>query len=602
MREELHVSPQMEARVTTHHHWFHSGDHSVLAHLDVPEKPARSGVVIVSPFGWDDICAYRPLRSLARSLASRGIPTLRFDLPGTGDSSGNALDHKLVAAWIRSVQDAVAELKAATGVPEVSLMGVRLGGMLALAAASAGTQVSSLILWGASATGRSLLRELRAFRNLEVTDRAEGEATPPHPVDGLEVAGFLLSRETESDLDAFAAVDLAPLPDLRVLLLTRDSLPHDNKLTQSLEKAGCQVTLKAGIGYQAMLAAPHEPIPFSRATEETIVEFLQPKTEDPQALGLAFREEFRDDRSCRVEEGVLETVLPLLYKGDSLFSILAQPANRSTSSEWGLLFMNAGGVRHIGPNCMWVAAARRWAARGIPSVRLDFQRVGESGGDQPASIASLHGEDLADQLSLAMNTMRSHLGCHRFIAVGLCSGAFAAFQSLIRNPAIRTAVLLNPRLFFWDPEIEPRRLAKRVGTGCADLGYWRRLVKGEIQPERIKQATRVAINTLVHIGRERQIPAEELAQAWRQVKRFQTRVTLVFADGEPLVEEMTNEKQLPPSDIPSIRCIRVGKTGHTFRALWAQQMVQDLMDREIDSTVQQDNVSPRVTERVRTLA
>ena len=46
--------------------------------------------------------------------------------------------------------------------------------------------------------------------------------------------------------------------------------------------------------------------------------------------------------------------------------------------------MNAGGVRHIGPNRMWVEAARRWAAQGIPSARVDFIRVGESDGDELA--------------------------------------------------------------------------------------------------------------------------------------------------------------------------------------------------------------------------
>jgi pimeloyl-ACP methyl ester carboxylesterase len=588
--------------VTTHHHWFRSGDHFVLGHIDVPKGPARLGVVIVPPFGWDDICAYRPLRSLARSLAAKGIPVLRFDLPGTGDSSGSALDHKLLGAWIQSVQDAVAELKAASGVQAVSIVGVRFGGMLAVAAASAGTQVESLVLWGASATGRVLLRELRAFRNLEVTELAEGETAPSQPVDGLEVAGFLLSPKTEKDLDAFAFANLAPLTDLSVLLLTRDNFPHDNKLVQSLEKAGCRIALEAGMGYQDILAAPHEPIPFSPTTEKTILEFLQLKTEAQETGDSILREKFRNVQSCLVEENVLETVLPLAYKGDSLFSILAQPAECSTQSDWGLLFMNAGGVRHIGPNRMWVDAARRLAAHGIPSARIDFHRVGESDGEEPASIASLHGDDLVKQLNLVMDAMRLQLHCRRFIAVGLCSGAFAAFQSLIHDPAIRSAVLLNPRLLFWDPDIEPRRLAKRVGAGYADLGYWRRLVKGEIQLERFKQAARVALRSLLHLGRGTQIPTAALAQAWHQVKRFQTRVTLVFAEGEPLIEEMTTDRQLPPADNPLIRCVRVGKTGHTFRALWAQQLVQDLIDREVYSTIQADSISAESTERIPAVA
>ncbi len=75
--------------MTNLHHWFRSGSYSLLGHFDMPdEQPARSGVVIVSPFGWENICSYRRLRSLARILASKGIAVLRFDLPGTGRQFG----------------------------------------------------------------------------------------------------------------------------------------------------------------------------------------------------------------------------------------------------------------------------------------------------------------------------------------------------------------------------------------------------------------------------------------------------------------------------------------------------------------------------------
>jgi pimeloyl-ACP methyl ester carboxylesterase len=508
------------------------------------------------------------------------------------------LDHKLLAAWILSVQDAANELKAFTGVQAISMLGIRLGGLFALAAASAGTAIESLVVWGASATGRGLLRELRAFRNLESIETAAREPARPQPVCGLEAAGFLLSPETQDDLENFSVADLAPPPGLRVLLLTRDGFPHDNNLVQSLEKAGCRITLAAGTGYQDMLAEPHEPFPFSPATEKTITEFLQPEMRAQEVLVSTPSETRHEVHSGLIGDNAFETVLPLSYKGESLFSILCQPANHSASSDWGLIFMNAGGVRHIGPNRMWVEAARRWAAQGIPSARFDFIRVGESDGDELASVASLHGDDVVEQITVVMDAMRSELHCRRFIAVGLCSGAFAAFQAAIQLSAIRSTVLLNPRLVFWNPETEPRRVAKRVGSGYANLGYWRRLLKGEIQRARLKEAVQGALSNLFRIDRKTQIPAGAMARGWRQLKRFQTRVMLVFADGEPLLEEMVNEKQLPPSDNPLLRCVRVGSTGHTFRALWAQKLVQDLIDREVQAVTQGDSTSARETDTI----
>lgn len=550
---------------------------------------APTGLVIVPPFGWEDICSYRPLRSLARNLAAEGIPTLRFDLPGTGDSSGSPLDHRLFSSWIDSVAAAVAELKAATGVRSVSLLGIRLGATLALAAAAAGAPVESLILWGASATGRALIRELKAFRNMEVSEYAEGEVPPAQPVEGLEVAGFLLSPETESALVEFHASQLGHIPDQRVMLLSRDDFPHDNKLVQSLEKAGCKVSLKTGPGYQAMMAAPHEPATFSAETQRVILEFLRNGVEPHRSDTIPYSSKVCEVPSRR-DSQIIETVLSHPYPGGSLFSVLAEPAVSSLDSDWGLLFLNAGGVRHIGPNRMWVEAARRWAACGIPSLRLDFQRVGESDGEQHASIASLHGVDVVQQIDVAMNAMQALKNCRRFIAIGLCSGAYGAFQSLIRSSAIRGAVLLNPRLFFWDPAVEPRRLRQRLANGLGDVSYWRRLARGEIDPNRIKEAARVVFQRILSSGspapRQRQIPAEAMACAWAQIAQLKTRVALIFADGEPLFQEMVDEGQLPPPDNPLVRCLQVGKAGHTFRSLWSQQVLQDLIDQEIELTIQ----------------
>ena len=162
--------------MTTFHRWFESGEYSLLGHTDLPEQCGPVGVVIVPPFGWEDVCSYRPLRFLARSLAGHGIPVLRFDLPGTGDSSGSLLCRGLVEAWVQSVGDAAAELRALAGVEQVALLGIRLGATLAAVAASRGANVQDLVLWGVSPSGRVELREMRAYARME---RWEFSVEPP---------------------------------------------------------------------------------------------------------------------------------------------------------------------------------------------------------------------------------------------------------------------------------------------------------------------------------------------------------------------------------------------------------------------------------------
>ena len=410
--------------------------------------------------------------------------------------------------------------------------------------------------------------------------RFEQGFQPVYPVSKLRV--FSLNPETENALRGFNAATLAALPNQSILLLSRDNLPHDRKLVECLERSGSRVTLNAGTGYQKMMAEPYEHFSFPPETEKAITDFLEMPIEAEKAIRLSGREKVREERSCRLEGGIVENVYTHSHRDGSLFSIAATPATRWPSSEWGLLFLNAGGVRHIGPNRMWVEASRRWAASGIPAIRLDFLRVGESGCEEPASLASLHSGDLTNQLSMVINEMKSKLNCRRFIiAVGLCSGAYVAFQTLIRNSAIRSAISCESPPLFWDPATDVRRSAKRVGTGLVDLSDWRRFARGEFRPERVKQTARLALKRLLARGSradcERQIPAQALAEAWHQVRRFQTRVTLVFGEGEPLLAEMENEKQLPAPTDPLVRCLRVGNVGHTFRALWAQQMLHDLI-------------------------
>jgi hypothetical protein len=53
--------------------------------LDAP----GAAVLLCNPFGQEAIRCHRAFRLLSARLASSGIPSLRFDYFGTGDSPGN---------------------------------------------------------------------------------------------------------------------------------------------------------------------------------------------------------------------------------------------------------------------------------------------------------------------------------------------------------------------------------------------------------------------------------------------------------------------------------------------------------------------------------
>ena len=115
--------------------------------------------------GIEAICVYFTYRKLADRLAEQGLAVLRFDYDGTGDSAGQETDPGRVDAWLSSVTAAVDEL-AATGVPRIGLVGVRMGGLFAAHEAARRGGVDALVLWDPCVSGKAFLREQRMLRLL----------------------------------------------------------------------------------------------------------------------------------------------------------------------------------------------------------------------------------------------------------------------------------------------------------------------------------------------------------------------------------------------------------------------------------------------------
>src|SRR5260370_23911346 len=87
------------------------------------------------------------------------------------------------------------------------------------------------------------------------------------------------------------------------------------------------------------------------------------------------------------------------------------------------------------------------------------------------------------------------------------------------------------------------------------------------------------------VERRFQIEPEAMARAWAALERNQSRMTLIFTEGEPLLREMEDEGQLPPKSNSNIRCVRVANSGHTFHPLWAQKTAHEHLDREVEKVV-----------------
>ena len=93
--------------------------------------PKSTGFVLSHPFAEEKLWSHRVFVSLARALAARGHPVLRFDFTGAGDSDGGTADTSLST----HTDDLIAAIDALTarrpGLARVGLIGLRLGASLA---------------------------------------------------------------------------------------------------------------------------------------------------------------------------------------------------------------------------------------------------------------------------------------------------------------------------------------------------------------------------------------------------------------------------------------------------------------------------------------
>ncbi|HUS25299.1 MAG TPA: amino acid adenylation domain-containing protein [Candidatus Binatia bacterium] len=118
----------------------------------------RTAVLVCQSWGVEYMRSYRATHLLAQQLARRGFDTLRFDYSCTGDSMGAGSSAEL-SAWIEDIGHAVEELRALSGAEQVCVLGLRLGALLAAAAARRGG-IDRLALWDLPASGREWIDQL----------------------------------------------------------------------------------------------------------------------------------------------------------------------------------------------------------------------------------------------------------------------------------------------------------------------------------------------------------------------------------------------------------------------------------------------------------
>jgi pimeloyl-ACP methyl ester carboxylesterase len=537
---------------------------------------AATPVLLCSPFGWEEVCAYRSLRFWADQLAEAGHPALRIDLPSTGESGGTPRDPGRLAAWTRAVGDSARWLARAAGSPRVTVIGLGIGGLLACLAADGGAPVGELVLWGVNARGRRALRELRAFALLR-SEGAPGGAPSEQADASLEVGGFTLTAETQ---EALAAVDLTGLPalgrDRRVLVLGRDGADPDPKLVGHMGATGGQVRTDPGMGWAAMTDIPQDarpPLETIGLVGAWLEEAPAPRPVAPDPAGTATALELGAG-----PEELRETPIAVDQDFGAIRGVLVEPTGRP--AERCAVFLNAGAMRRIGPNRLWVEASRDAAARGVACLRLDVEGLGDSDGDarEHYRIAALNVPELVAQVRAALDALEARGLPPSFTLIGLCSGGYQAFQAALEDQRVTTACLINTGALFWHDSLIISRDAGKLRM-LARPSTWTRVLRGQIRPRRAVQLVRATWATRRSESSDAPRGAEVEA-ALDLLREGDQQLVLAFSGDEPLHRELRQEGILDQLERwPNVRLEKLPAAVHTLRPLEAQRAAREMIGR-----------------------
>lgn len=413
------------------------------------------GIVICPPLGFEQLHSHRSLRHLADSLCNDQTAVLRFDWHGTGDSAGSDSDPQRCTTWQANVQETVRWLRNVAGCSRISVVGVRMGASLA-AMALQKESVDDFVAWGPIPSGRRYVREMMT---IDLT--GEKGKSGDQGAGDIEAAGFLLTRQTAMELSQINLAEIHPQCK-RLLLAQREDRSSDNRLQESYLAQGIAAEQISLPGMAEMLAEPHRgEVPY--AAIEEITKWLHRGTATPlENLPAADGAKLTLPRKAIVAaESAAEessnispksSEMPVQLAGDrDLWGILSEPETKPSTDRPAILILNAGAAYRIGPGRMTAELARRLAGQGYCSLRIDLNGLGDSHPAAGAGENDPYSAHAFRDVEATLEYLRAEKKATRVVVLGLCSGAYTAFQSAaqLSDPSFVESIMINPLTYYW---------------------------------------------------------------------------------------------------------------------------------------------------------
>ncbi len=461
-----------------------SGGARLAASLIRPEDDVRGLLLVAQPLVEERKASLPPIVAASRRLAEGlGLAVLRVDYPGTGDSGGAFSDYG-PEDWLAALSCAVEWLRLHFGDKPLFCLGVRTGAALLSRLPAAATGVAGNVFWD--------------------------------PVDGADSVRQWMQRHSVNSMIAYGKAQKS-----------RGAIEAELKAGVSADLDGFELTGRQYAALSALeLGAPEVPTLLAVAGRPSVSAAKWAEANEGKVEQTAFRTppywnsvgyvdtaELRDATAAWLEAKGMGNGERGMGDGAPFNSSTLQSFNPSTLSERFVSFESDGAtVRGVltlpegeihrtvlflggwsgdrqGPHRLFLLYARRLAAGGTASLRIDYRGRGESDlshGD--AGIATM-----ADDAERAAAWLREGgFAPQGLDVVAICSGCKVAL-TLATRTEIRHLDLLsaeamgslrakgtNANKTFSALKAYARKLFRRE--------TWRKIFKGEVRTDMVGKA------------------------------------------------------------------------------------------------------------------
>jgi dienelactone hydrolase len=367
------------------------------------------------------------------------------------------------------------------------------------------------------------------------------------------------------------------------------------RLKQHLEMQECRAVLEQLPGHRDMMLSPEKAVPpdiiLSRIRQWAIDASEAAPNRAEGALTLADAAIAGRTRRRPVRFGPSQRV----------FGILTEPIDEGVATFAArrppVLLVTGGAVPRTSRNRMYIVLATRLAEMGHTVLRMDVSGIGES----PAASGVLPNDPYAagvlDDVGCAMRALLAHSSGESISLLGLCSGAYATFQTALADSRVRAAVLLNPEVFhlrdgspsFSDTELS--LAANQYRQSLVSKAGWKKLLSGNANVRYIVRFTAARLRASVTalgdrlLARIRGVP-QGLAGDFHHLLTSGVKLSVVVARGDPGQDSLM--KQLGPHmqalDKAGFRLKTVPGPDHAFNDLSVREHLIDWLVEILSET------------------